>query len=141
MSEEIRERFEFILESLSLTETRFNKIKFPDDLISSEEGLTILDAIAMRLQAIGDNVKSIIKLDSKFLNNYPEIDWEKIMKLRDVISHHYEGLDHEIIFNICREKLGTLKTSVLLVVTPKNHTTKASSDSINSFGDIMLSPL
>ncbi|EQA36850.1 toxin-antitoxin system, antitoxin component domain protein [Leptospira inadai serovar Lyme str. 10] len=85
MSEEIKERFEFILESLSLVETGFHKIKFPDDLINSENGLTILDSIAMRLQAIGENVKSIAKLDNKFLNNYPEIDWEKIMKPRDVL--------------------------------------------------------
>ncbi|EMJ96660.1 hypothetical protein LEP1GSC193_1697 [Leptospira alstonii serovar Pingchang str. 80-412] len=42
MSEEIKERFEFILESISLIETRFNKIRFPDDLINSEDGITIL---------------------------------------------------------------------------------------------------
>ncbi|WP_246839391.1 hypothetical protein [Leptospira licerasiae] len=72
MSEEIKERFEFILESISLIETRFNKIRFPDDLINSEDGITILDSIAMRLQAIGDNVKSISKLDPSFLSKYPE---------------------------------------------------------------------
>ncbi|WP_235592112.1 HepT-like ribonuclease domain-containing protein [Leptospira noguchii] len=25
--------------------------------------------------------------------------------MRDIISHHYEGLDHEIIFSICKDKL------------------------------------
>lgn len=40
MFEEIKERFEFILESISLIETRFNKIRFPDDLIDSEDGMT-----------------------------------------------------------------------------------------------------
>ncbi|WP_235594492.1 hypothetical protein [Leptospira noguchii] len=48
MFEEIKERFEFILESISLIETRFNKIRFPDDLIDSEDGMTILDSIAMK---------------------------------------------------------------------------------------------
>lgn len=112
MSEEIKERFEFILESISLIEARFNKIKFPDDLINSEDGITILDSIAMRLQTIGDNVKSIFKLDPSFLNKYPKTDWVKIMRMRDIISHHYEGLDHEIVFSICKDKLKDLKSSV-----------------------------
>jgi len=112
MSEEIKERFEFILESILLIENRFIKIKFPDDLINSQDGITLLDSIAMRLQAIGDNVKSVEKLDSKFLTKFPETEWEKIMKLRDVISHHYDGLDHEIIFNICNSKLPVLKISI-----------------------------
>lgn len=52
MSEEIYERFEFIQESIVIIQTRFEKIKFPDDLINSHDGITILDSIAMRLQAI-----------------------------------------------------------------------------------------
>ncbi|TGL17093.1 DUF86 domain-containing protein [Leptospira yanagawae] len=120
MSEEICERFEFILESIVIIEKRFLKIKFPDDLINSQDGITILDSIAMRLQAIGDNVKSIVKLDSKFLAKYPDTEWEKIMKMRDVISHHYEGLDHELIFNICKSKIPELKISVELILKQLN---------------------
>ncbi|PJZ79535.1 DUF86 domain-containing protein [Leptospira meyeri] len=120
MSEEITERFEFILESIMLIENRILKIKFPDDLINSQDGITILDSIAMRLQAIGDNVKSVAKLNSQFLNKFPEIEWEKIMKMRDVISHHYEGLDHEIIFNICKNKLPELKISIQSIIKQLN---------------------
>ncbi|EOQ97680.1 PF01934 family protein [Leptospira wolbachii serovar Codice str. CDC] len=120
MSEEITERFEFILESILLIENRFLKIKFPDDLINSQDGITILDSIAMRLQAIGDNVKSVVKLDRQFLNKFPEIEWEKIMKMRDVISHHYEGLDHEIVFNICKNKIPELKTSIESILKQLN---------------------
>ncbi|MCW7494875.1 DUF86 domain-containing protein [Leptospira sp. 2 VSF19] len=120
MSEEIYERFEFILESIVIIENRFLKIKYPDDLINSQDGITILDSIAMRLQAIGDNLKSVTKLDSKFLNNYPNTDWEKIMKMRDVISHHYEGLDHEIIYNICKNKIPELKLTIELILKQLN---------------------
>ncbi|GBF44596.1 hypothetical protein LPTSP2_38990 [Leptospira ellinghausenii] len=120
MSEEIYERFEFIQESIVIIQTRFEKIKFPDDLINSNDGITILDSIAMRIQAIGDNIKSVVKLDDKFLNKYPDTDWEKIMKMRDVISHHYEGLDHEIIFNICKNKIPELKQSVEFILKLRN---------------------
>ncbi|MCG6154071.1 DUF86 domain-containing protein [Leptospira bandrabouensis] len=120
MSEEINERIEFILESILLIENRFLKIKFPDDLISSNDGITILDSIAMRLQAIGDNIKSIYKLDNQFLQKFPDIEWEKIMKMRDIISHHYEGLDHEIIFNICKNKIPELKISLTSILKQLN---------------------
>ncbi len=120
MSDEIKERFEFIFESILLIENRFIKIKFPDDLINSQDGIMILDSIAMRLQAIGDNVKSVEKLDSQFLAKFPEIEWEKIMKLRDVISHHYEGLDHEIIFSICKSKIPELKITIESILNQLN---------------------
>ncbi|TGL85796.1 DUF86 domain-containing protein [Leptospira congkakensis] len=120
MSEEINERIEFILESILLIENRFLKIKFPDDLINSNDGITILDSIAMRLQAIGDNIKSIYKLDNQFLQKFPDIEWEKIMKMRDIISHHYEGLDHEIIFNICKNKIPDLKISITSILKQLN---------------------
>ncbi|MCW7471685.1 HepT-like ribonuclease domain-containing protein [Leptospira kanakyensis] len=120
MSEEVNERIEFILESILLIENRFLKIKFPDDLINSNDGITILDSIAMRLQAIGDNIKSIHKLDNQFLQKFPEIEWEKIMKMRDIISHHYEGLDHEIIFNICKNKIPELKISITSILKQLN---------------------
>ena len=30
------------------------------------------------------------------------------MRLRDIISHHYDVLDHEIIFNACKENIPEL---------------------------------
>ncbi|WP_246839413.1 HepT-like ribonuclease domain-containing protein [Leptospira licerasiae] len=40
--------------------------------------------------------------------------------MRDIISHHYEGLDHEIIFSICNDKLKDLKTSVIDILNTFN---------------------
>ena len=34
------------------------------------------------------------------------------MKLRDIISHHYERMDHEIIFDICKNHIPILKETV-----------------------------
>ena len=35
-----------------------------------------------------------------FFADYPEIEWQLIMRLRDIISHHYDIVDHEIIYDI-----------------------------------------
>jgi len=37
------------------------------------------------------------------------------MKLRDIISHHYEHVDHEIIYDICMNHLPNLKNAVQLI--------------------------
>ena len=85
----IRDNLRVILESIVLIENRFSKINSADDFVSSEGGVLILDAIAMRLQVIGELLKKISKIDKSFLELYPEIEWDKIMRLRDIVSHHY----------------------------------------------------
>jgi uncharacterized protein with HEPN domain len=40
-----------------------------------------------------------------------------IMRLRDIISHHYEAIDYEIIFDICKNHIPQLKTTATNIVT------------------------
>ena len=108
----IRDNLQIIMESIVLIESRFSKINSADDLVSGAGGVLILDAIAMRLQVVGELLKKISKMDKSLLENYPEIEWDKIMRLRDIVSHHYEKVDHEIIFDICT--LSTILTNLML---------------------------
>jgi len=41
----------------------------------------------MRLQIVGELLKKVQKLDPFVFEKYPEIEWQNIMKLRDIISH------------------------------------------------------
>jgi len=77
--------------------------------------MIILDSICMRLQVVGELVKKIQKIDPDVFEKYPEIEWQNIMKLRDIISHHYEHVDHEIIYDICMNHLPNLKNVVQLI--------------------------
>jgi uncharacterized protein with HEPN domain len=83
-----------------------------EDFCSSSEGATLLDAIAMRLQVIGESVKQIQKLDPPFLKTYHEIQWDKIARFRDLVSHHYENVDHEIVYDICKNHIPRLNISL-----------------------------
>ena len=116
----IRDNLQIIMESIVLIENRFFKINSADDLVSSEDGVLILDAIAMRLQVVGELLKKINKLDNSILKNYPEIEWNKIMKLRDIVSHHYEKVDHEIIFDICKNHVPRLKSTIHKIIEKEN---------------------
>ncbi len=36
-------------------------------------------------------------MDSSFLDPYSDVEWNKIARFRDLVSHHYDQVDHEII--------------------------------------------
>ena len=85
---------------------RFSKIKEPDDFVESEEGLEKLDSICMQLIAIGESLKQIDKItEGEYLVNYPQVEWDKAKKMRDIIAHHYFDIDEEIVFNVCQKHL------------------------------------
>lgn len=98
--EEIIDSLDLIIESAHLVQERFLKIREAEDFVSTSDGVTLLDAIAMRLQVIGESVKQIQKIDSSFLLGYPEIEWENISRFRDLVSHHYDHVDHEIVYDL-----------------------------------------
>jgi uncharacterized protein with HEPN domain len=112
----IRENLKVIIESIALIEERFEKINSADDFVLNSHGTFVLDAISMRLQIVGELFKKIDKIDNSLFRRYPEIEWGKIMKLRDIISHHYEMIDHEIIFDICIHHIPKLKATVQRII-------------------------
>ena len=98
MSDTEKYTLEIILEHLAVCEKRFLEIKEPQDFVTTDYGNTLLDAIVTRLQAVGENLKRLLKYNNTLQEKYPTIEWDKIIKFRDFISHHYEKLDYEVIF-------------------------------------------
>jgi uncharacterized protein with HEPN domain len=113
--DEIIDGLELIAESIQLVLERFSRINEPDDFVVTAEGVTLLDSISMRLQSIGEIVKRIQKTDPLFLQPYTEIEWDKITKFRDLVSHHYERIDHEIIYDICQTHIPRLKDVIIKI--------------------------
>ena len=101
--------FTSISESLNLIRTRFSKISAFSDFIDTPQGMLILDSLSMRLQVIGELLKKAAKHDKKIFGKYPGIEWNKVIQLRDLISHHYDLLDHEIIYDICKNHVPGLE--------------------------------
>ena len=100
-------------EAIRKVERRFVGISSPDDFIKSEEGSDRLDAIAMMLIAIGENIKNIDKISGKtILQKHPEIHWPGIKGVRDILAHDYFNIDPEEIFTICAKDIIPLKTAI-----------------------------
>ena len=65
-----------------------------DEFESNEEKI---DAVLLNLKQIGETAK---KLSEEFKDSIPTIEWNKIIGLRNLISHEYEGVDLTIIYNV-----------------------------------------
>lgn len=114
--ERIIENLQSIIESVDLIQTRFSKISKSDNFVLSPDGVLLLDSISMRLQVIGELLKKIHSLDSTFLEQYPAVKWSNIMKMRDLISHHYNQVDHEIIYDICKNHIPGLEKTIKAIL-------------------------
>lgn len=67
----------------------------------------------MKLIFLGESVKTIDKLSKgKLFDLAPEIPWREIMKLRDVIAHHYFKIDVDIVFSTLKNDLRPLREAL-----------------------------
>lgn len=102
-----------ILWALDQINKRFKGIKKAGNFLETDRGLEKLDAICMQLINIGEALKQVDKITEKqLLKNYPEIEWKKVMGMRDIITHHYFDIDAETVFTVCEEHIPELETVI-----------------------------
>lgn len=68
------------------------------------------NAVIRSLEIIGEAVKN---LPRNITAKYPNIPWKEIAGTRDKITHHYFGVDLELIWRIIKENIPELKQKVL----------------------------
>ena len=75
----------------------------------SEEEITndevLRRAVVRSIEIIGEAVK---RLDDDFRSAHPEVEWKKIAGTRDMMIHHYFGIDYEIVWEIITDKIPPL---------------------------------
>ena len=109
----VKEILRQILWSAQTITRRFVPITSPEDFVVSESGLEKLDAICMQLIAIGESVKHLDKVTAGgLLSRYPQIEWKRVMGMRDVLSHHYFDLDAEVVYAVCDMHIEELAQTV-----------------------------
>ena len=81
-------------------------ITSPKEYLYSDDNIEKMAASCMMLEAIGETVKKIHRINPEFLNSQdPSIPWKNIMGLRDKIAHGYFNLDEEIIFETSKKEI------------------------------------
>jgi len=107
------ELLNFILQSILLVKKRCKDIHVADDFLFSDENIDKFEASVMRLQTTGEALKNIDKRDSNFLLQVASKEyWSDIIRMRDLISHHYADIQADIIFAICKEELEELELNI-----------------------------
>ena len=115
----IRETLKLMLESCEFLIEWNKNINTWQDYPISSSGMKTMAASCMLLEAIGEEVKSIDKRDSTFLEtNAPTIPWREYVGIRNKIAHGYHNLDAELIFETVKNDIPELKKSLekLLVI-------------------------
>jgi uncharacterized protein with HEPN domain len=72
-----------------------------------------VDAVVRNLEVIGEAVK---QLPVEVRSAHPEVEWQKIAGLRDVLIHAYFGVDLDIIWDVIANKLPDLESRVRRIV-------------------------
>ncbi len=70
---------------------------------------TLKRSIVKSLEIIGEAVK---RLDKDITNQYPGIEWSKIAGTRDKLTHHYFGIDYDIVWDIVKNKIPVLNKTI-----------------------------
>ena len=88
------------------------------EFLEAEEQVYFNASITL-LITIGEEVK---KIDKQLLQTEPNIEWQNISDMRNVLAHDYRGVDEDIVFNVVKIELPKLKSVLIefLKVFPKN---------------------
>lgn len=65
----------------------------------------VYDGVRVRLIEIGEAVKGI---RPDLLNEYPQVPWAEIARMRDHLAHRYFDTDHAIVQDVVDNELGPL---------------------------------
>ena len=74
------------------------------------------DAILMRMQVIGENLAQIRRLDDRAYRDMAHDSWNKLIGLRNIISHGYEAIDFAEIWQIVTEELPAFASTIEAVI-------------------------
>ena len=78
------------------------------------------DAVIRNLEIIGEAAKQLPDTAQAMM---PEIEWGMAAKFRDVIAHHYFGLDNQIVWDVICHKVPAIlgaSSSLLLRIQNEN---------------------
>jgi len=109
MSRDPRVYLEDVLESIRRIKTYVSGID--QESLAADE--LRLDAVVRNLEVIGEAVK---QLPDELTQQQSHVEWRKIAGLRDILIHHYFGIDVGIIWDVVQNKLPDLELQIRAIL-------------------------
>jgi len=94
-----------ILEAISRTERYVGKATLGEFMANTKTQ----DAVVRNLEIIGEAVRNF---PPDFRTAHPEVEWAKIVGIRDRLIHQYFSVDWDILWDVVSDKLPALKVQV-----------------------------
>ena len=117
MSDNLKEDLLLMLEHLDEVASFFEEIKQPEDFVKTKQGKAYYSAILMHLQAGSELLKKSFQAHESIFLKYDNIPWREVIRLRDLISHHYDKLQYEVVFDICTNSVPTLTETIRKIIS------------------------
>jgi uncharacterized protein with HEPN domain len=105
--------FLLYLDDISLSMSRIQEYLNDLDFQQFKWDYKTVDAVVRNFEIIGEASKNIPK-DIK--DQYPQIPWEEMYRLRNRISHEYFGIDYEILWDIAKNHLPANHTDIISII-------------------------
>lgn len=79
------------------------------------ESWMIQKAVERSFEILGEAAR---RLSEEFRNQHPQIDWSRMIGLRNIIAHQYEDVDYEILWGVITASLPDLLMHVEALLPP-----------------------
>ena len=104
MPRDYKQKIDDILESITLIHEYITDMSYETFLADRKTQ----DAVIRNLEIIGEAAKT---LPDELKAKMPEIEWHKIVALRNILTHEYFGVNLKIIWDVIQNKLTELEAS------------------------------
>ena len=81
-----------------------------EDFINDEK---TIDAVIRNFAIIGE---ASSRLSEQVTVRYMEVDWRRMKSFRNLLIHHYFGVNHKIIYSVIKEYLPAMLSSIKAII-------------------------
>jgi uncharacterized protein with HEPN domain len=89
-----------------------NYVRQLPDRAAFEQNPLVQDAVVRNIEVIGEAVNHINRVAPEFIAQHPELPWQDMRDMRNVVIHAYFAVDLQIVWRTVQEDLPKLKQQI-----------------------------
>lgn len=79
------------------------------------EDVLIRSAVERQFEILGEAAR---RVSEGFRQIHPQIDWQRIIGLRNIVIHRYDEVNQDVVWAIINSELSPLQTQLELILPP-----------------------